>query len=152
MKDTRLLTVKEMAAFFRVSKATIYRWVERRTIPFYKLERELRFSEKDVIEFLEKARGGHESLIQEPSYQSPRDVHAKKKQGYLTAEEVAKLCGTTEQRVSQMLQSGMIGCTRISGKRLFYESDMQAFLKEQMKKPVAERFYINKNKAHGKSA
>lgn len=150
MKDTRLLTADEVAKFFRVSRTTVYRWVQCRMIPFYKLGNELRFSEKDVTDFLDKARIGDEGFIKEPSYQPPRDIHAKKKAGYLTIEEVAKLFDTTTQRVAQMLQSGMIGSIKISGRRLFHEPDTRSFLKEQMLKPENERFYLNKNKAHVK--
>jgi excisionase family DNA binding protein len=49
-----LLTVKEMAALLRTSPATVYRIVERRSIPFLRLPRGIRFSRKDVEAYLKR--------------------------------------------------------------------------------------------------
>lgn len=47
-----LLTVKEMAQLLRTSQATAYRIVERRSIPFLRLPRGIRFSKGDVERYL----------------------------------------------------------------------------------------------------
>lgn len=51
-----LLTIDEVAQLFRVSKATVYRMIESRLIPFYKISRAIRFSEEEVIAYLEEQR------------------------------------------------------------------------------------------------
>lgn len=55
-KFPKLLTIDEVAEMFRVSKPTVYRMVESRLIPFYKISRAIRFSEDDVIAYLESQR------------------------------------------------------------------------------------------------
>ena len=52
----RLLTVNEVAGLLRVSKTSVYRLVERRLIPFYRLPGSLRFTEEDVQAFLRRKR------------------------------------------------------------------------------------------------
>ena len=47
----------------RLSKASIYRLVETRRMPFYRVSGSLRFSKKDLDEYL--ARGRVESVLQE---------------------------------------------------------------------------------------
>lgn len=51
-----LLTVKELSKILRVSETSIYRLVERRSIPFHRLPRGLRFKKQDVDEYLRKCR------------------------------------------------------------------------------------------------
>jgi len=48
----RLFTLDEIAERLNVSKTTIYRLVERRQLPFYKVGRSLRFAEEDMIAYL----------------------------------------------------------------------------------------------------
>ena len=48
----RLLTLFEAAEYLRVSKATIYRLVETRQIPFHLVGRGIRFTEEDLRRFL----------------------------------------------------------------------------------------------------
>ncbi|MBI4457854.1 helix-turn-helix domain-containing protein [Candidatus Uhrbacteria bacterium] len=52
----RLLTVKQLAALLTVSTTSIYRLVEHREIPFFRLPHGLRFDEADVSEFLKQRR------------------------------------------------------------------------------------------------
>jgi excisionase family DNA binding protein len=54
----KLLTPDELAHALRISKVGVYRLVEKRTIPFYKVRGSLRFDQKDVIEFLQRNRIG----------------------------------------------------------------------------------------------
>jgi len=48
------LKPQEMAGHLNVSLKTIYRLVESRAIPFYKIGRSLRFKKTDVEAYLEK--------------------------------------------------------------------------------------------------
>ena len=52
----KLLTIENVADLFCVSKTTIYRMVESRIIPFYRISRRLRFKEDDVLAYLESQR------------------------------------------------------------------------------------------------
>ena len=52
----RLLTVDEVAALLRVSKTSVYRLVEHRVLPFYRLPGSLRFAEEDVQAYLAARR------------------------------------------------------------------------------------------------
>ncbi len=58
-----LLTPTEAANLLRFSKASIYRLVETRRLPFYRVSGSLRFSKKDLDEYL--AHGRVESILQE---------------------------------------------------------------------------------------
>lgn len=51
-----LLTVEEVGERLRLSRTSIYRLVERRQLPFYRLPGSLRFSEEDVALFLAERR------------------------------------------------------------------------------------------------
>jgi len=48
----RLLTAKELARILAISPKTIYSYVERNMIPYYKIEANVRFRAKDVAEWL----------------------------------------------------------------------------------------------------
>ena len=52
----KLMTIDEVAELFRVSKVTIYRMVESRIIPFYRLGGRLRFNEEEMLSYLESQR------------------------------------------------------------------------------------------------
>lgn len=54
--DTNLLTLTEVANLFHVSKSTVYRMVQSRILPFYRLGGNLRFKEDDIMAFLESQR------------------------------------------------------------------------------------------------
>ena len=51
-----LLTPREAADMLRLSKASIYRLVEKREIPFHRVSGSLRFSQKDLEEYVSRGR------------------------------------------------------------------------------------------------
>jgi excisionase family DNA binding protein len=54
----RMLTLLEMALYLRVSKKTLYYWVNRREIPFIKVGRHLRFDATEVLVFFREKTFG----------------------------------------------------------------------------------------------
>ncbi|HAM88582.1 MAG: hypothetical protein US83_C0011G0045 [Candidatus Falkowbacteria bacterium GW2011_GWC2_38_22] len=52
----KFYSIKEIAKIFGISNVTIYRLVEARKIPFYKIKGCIRFSHGDVIDYLEQNR------------------------------------------------------------------------------------------------
>lgn len=56
LDNLKLLSIKDLGRIFNISQATAYRIVESRKIPFYKIGGVLRFSEKDIIGYLEENR------------------------------------------------------------------------------------------------
>jgi excisionase family DNA binding protein len=56
VSDLSLLTPDEAAEVLRLSKASIYRLVERRMIPFHRVSGSLRFSRKDLEEYVLRGR------------------------------------------------------------------------------------------------
>lgn len=55
-KKQELLTVQEVSEFLKISRSSVYRLVENRLIPFYKIKSGLRFCRKDLEEYLESCR------------------------------------------------------------------------------------------------
>lgn len=53
---TKLYSTEEIAKILNVSKVTVYRLIESKKIPFYKIKGSIRIAEKDVMEFLERNR------------------------------------------------------------------------------------------------
>ena len=51
-QSERLLTAKELARFLAISPKTIYSYVERNMIPYYKIEANVRFRAREVAEWL----------------------------------------------------------------------------------------------------
>lgn len=51
-----LLTVKDVGVLLSISRASVYRLVEKRLIPFYKLRSGLRFRVEDVESYLDGCR------------------------------------------------------------------------------------------------
>jgi len=51
-----LITPDELADLLRISKVGVYRLVEKRLIPFYRVRGSLRFERKDVMAYLAKNR------------------------------------------------------------------------------------------------
>ncbi len=49
-----ILTLAELAAMLRVSRATAYRLIETRAIAFHKIGRALRFRRRDVEAYLQR--------------------------------------------------------------------------------------------------
>jgi len=63
MTLSQLLTPDEAAAILRLSKASLYRLVEKRILPFYRVSGSLRFGVKDMESYLSSRRV--ESVMQE---------------------------------------------------------------------------------------
>ncbi|MBI5021141.1 MAG: helix-turn-helix domain-containing protein [Ignavibacteriales bacterium] len=57
-QPTQAPDTPEAAAFLRISRASLYRLVETRQIPFYHVGRGLRFSEEDLQTYLFHNRTG----------------------------------------------------------------------------------------------
>ena len=57
-KDDALLTVKQVAVLLNCKPSTIYSWVELRTIPFIKLNGLLRFSESEILGWMNSCKNG----------------------------------------------------------------------------------------------
>ena len=51
-----LLTPDDLAAFLSISKTGVYRLVEKRRIPFFRIGGSLRFEKKDVLSYLQGNR------------------------------------------------------------------------------------------------
>ena len=51
-----LITPDELSDFLRISKVGVYRLVEKRLIPFYRVKGSLRFDRKDVRAYLTQNR------------------------------------------------------------------------------------------------
>jgi excisionase family DNA binding protein len=51
-RDGPLLSVRQVAETLNVSRLTIYRLIERRTLPAFRVARRLRFSPADVVRYL----------------------------------------------------------------------------------------------------
>lgn len=51
-----LLTVNEVAEFFKISKSSVYRMVESGMLQHYKIRGAMRFDEKDLLHYLELVR------------------------------------------------------------------------------------------------
>ncbi len=54
--DKNFLKPDELAEFLNFSKPTVYRMIEKREIPLYKIRGGLRFKMEDVLEFLKGSR------------------------------------------------------------------------------------------------
>ena len=52
----KLYTIEQIANILGVSKITIYRLVESRKIPFYKIKGCIRFAKHDVLDYLTRSR------------------------------------------------------------------------------------------------
>jgi excisionase family DNA binding protein len=51
-----LLTPDDLAQFLSISKTGVYRLVEKRRIPFFRIGGSLRFEKKDVLSYLQGNR------------------------------------------------------------------------------------------------
>jgi excisionase family DNA binding protein len=54
MTSKRFLTVKELSAKINIKEKTIYAWIGRRVLPFYKIEGLFRFQESEIDEWLSR--------------------------------------------------------------------------------------------------
>jgi len=52
----KLITPDELAEILRISRASVYRLIDGRTLPFYKVGGSIRFKNKDIEEYLEGFR------------------------------------------------------------------------------------------------
>ena len=52
----KLITPDELAEILRISKASVYRLIDGRRLPFYKVGGSIRFKNKDIEEYLEGFR------------------------------------------------------------------------------------------------
>lgn len=50
------LTVREAAKFFNVSEKTIYRWVEQKGLPAYRINKQFRFNQTELLEWASAGR------------------------------------------------------------------------------------------------
>lgn len=48
----RYLNVEELSQFLRVKRSTIYDWVHKDSIPYYKLHKLVRFRESEINEWM----------------------------------------------------------------------------------------------------
>ena len=55
LKD-EFLTTEELAAFLKVPKLTVYKWVSQRKIPCVKVGKHLRFKRSEIEEWLKERR------------------------------------------------------------------------------------------------
>jgi len=69
-----LLTIDEVAGLFRVSKSTVYRMIQSRIIPFYKIGGALRFKEEEMLAYLESQRV---KPAEEWFYVAPHKAHPR---------------------------------------------------------------------------
>jgi excisionase family DNA binding protein len=56
LNNLKLLSIKDLSKIFNISQATAYRIVDSRKISFYKIGGVLRFSEDDILKYLEENR------------------------------------------------------------------------------------------------
>ncbi len=54
--SSEFLTVRELARYLRLSPTGVYRLVERRDLPFYRMSQKILFKLTDVEEYLKKCR------------------------------------------------------------------------------------------------
>jgi len=50
--ENNLITPDEVASILRMSKSSIYRIIEKREIPFYKISGSLRFKKSDIENYI----------------------------------------------------------------------------------------------------
>jgi PTS system nitrogen regulatory IIA component len=74
------LTVREASKLFNVSEKTIYRWVESKGLPAYRINKQFRFNQTELLEWAAAGRTNFSpDLLQEPESGSaplPDPVHA----------------------------------------------------------------------------
>ncbi len=55
-KLPNLFTIKDVAAYAKVSPKTVRRWIDAKELPVYRLGRAIRISEEDLRAFTDKKR------------------------------------------------------------------------------------------------
>lgn len=58
-----MLTMKELTELFKVSRATIYKMIDKGDLAFVRISGQLRFLEKDVEEYIGRHRVKHEKGV-----------------------------------------------------------------------------------------
>jgi len=58
LKNRGLYSITEVAEFLNVQVSTIYGWIHKREIPYYKIGRLVKFKGSEIEEWLEKKRMG----------------------------------------------------------------------------------------------
>jgi excisionase family DNA binding protein len=56
VQANRFITPKELASLLRLSEKSIYRLVERRLLPFYRISGSLRFDHEDIEAFIKQGK------------------------------------------------------------------------------------------------
>lgn len=69
-KCDRLLTARELGDILAISPKTLYNYVTRGMIPYFKIESNVRFRARDVAEWL-RQHSGNRVLVLEDSKRSP---------------------------------------------------------------------------------
>lgn len=52
--NDKILTIPEVSAYLKISKAKIYMMIQRKEIPHIKIARNVRVRESDLVKWLEK--------------------------------------------------------------------------------------------------
>ncbi len=52
--DTQLYTIDELSAYLRIPKSTLYKYSMSKTIPCFKIGRQLRFKKESINKWIEK--------------------------------------------------------------------------------------------------
>jgi len=52
----KLMTINELSKILQVKCKTIYDWVHKKRIPYYKLEGSLRFNEDEILKWLKSKK------------------------------------------------------------------------------------------------
>jgi excisionase family DNA binding protein len=58
MSDSEIMTVSEVAEYFKISEVTTYKLVQEGKIPAFKIGRHWRVKRSDLSEFIEKLKQG----------------------------------------------------------------------------------------------
>lgn len=75
----RLLTTKELADILAISPKTLYSYVARGMIPYFKIESNVRFRAREVAEWLRQHSGRQAALWTEPAAGTAREMTQRSK-------------------------------------------------------------------------
>jgi nitrogen PTS system EIIA component len=65
------LTARDAARLFNVSEKTIYRWIEQKGLPAYRINKQFRFNQTELLEWAAAGRtGASPNFLQEPEQES----------------------------------------------------------------------------------
>lgn len=74
-----MLTVKEVAAYLRVHRSTLYRMIGRGDVPYFKVGYDYRFSSESIERWLAWKAGGEREWNQSESTSSEKPPPSEKK-------------------------------------------------------------------------